>query len=423
MNRFIHIPFFYLHLLSVIVLSLVVVCYSPAFAHSQTKMKTVGELLARVKKRHPTLVLARMKFSGLKKVAKVSGAWPNVSLGYQREQLFPAVGQDQLTVQLAIPLGGRTFRKKDVAVKMSHLQKLLLKGLQLRVSHLFLKRYYRWLYLQKKIAVARQLSKQFRTLRGVLVGRIKGGSVAAMELTRFDLEVEQQRQKLRLLQESAKQLSLKISQQAGTSQAALPGIQASLLPVRARVRLPKLSKWVPLHPWMRYLQARISLAKGRLHLARARAMPDLSVSLGYLRQEASGAGQPDSHGFMLGLSVPLPIFQRNQAGVQKARMVKRLSRRQLKVQSKVLTLRIVQAFQRYQRSAKRWKGYQKRVLSRIPKLLHAAQVSFRSGTSFSHFLSTYRSIEGYQQFGLSLQYQLRKVALTLEESLGYVPLQ
>ncbi|HAA55859.1 MAG TPA: hypothetical protein DCE42_13940 [Myxococcales bacterium] len=376
--------------------------------------KILRELIKRTMTRHPALKRARLRLEGLKKTASVSGAWPNINLTYQREQLFPPVGQDTLGGQVTIPLGGSPFRQKDVAKTFARLQKSYISLLSFRLQYIFLRTYGRLAQRRQQVQLAQHLLHALKRLRPILQARERGGKVAGIEFMRFRMAVEQQTQSIKRLQEQTQRLAWKIGRWTGLSAQQVLARVKHHSPASLQLRHRKAKQ----HPQLAYLSAQKTLYKAQLRLAQAKGWPKLSFSLAYLRQQAETANQPDGHGFVVGMSLPLPIFQRNQRGTQNARNQLQQSRLLFRQTQRQLKQRQLRTKKQYQQILVRQKRYQKKVIHRLPALLKAAQAAFEGGTSLTEFLTTYRSIIQYQQFGLRLQYTALSRALLLEEAYG-----
>ncbi len=75
---------------------------------------------------------------------------------------------------------------------------------------------------------------------------------------------------------------------------------------------PALNRLHPLamqHPSVTRWTDEITAATARLRLAKARSTPDLAITGGYRRLEADS-----DNAFVIGLAIPLPVFDRNKAG-------------------------------------------------------------------------------------------------------------
>ena len=78
--------------------------------------------------------------------------------------------------------------------------------------------------------------------------------------------------------------------------------------------LPELLEEIPRNPRVARLQAEVERRRAGVDLEEARRYPDPTLTAG-VRHYADG----DSNAFLLGLSVPMPFFNRNQGGVAEAR--------------------------------------------------------------------------------------------------------
>ena len=77
---------------------------------------------------------------------------------------------------------------------------------------------------------------------------------------------------------------------------------------------PELMQEVERHPLVLRCREEIALARARLKLEKARSLPDLGLTAGLKR-----LGQDDDNTGILGLSLPLPVFDRNQGMIAAAR--------------------------------------------------------------------------------------------------------
>jgi cobalt-zinc-cadmium efflux system outer membrane protein len=378
---------------------------------------TLGWLLGEVRKRHPLLVAAREKVSGFQRIVEVSGAWPNPQLSYQREQLFPPINQDTVGLGVFVPLGGRTFRKKEVAKKSLESQKAYVQLLWFRIRQRFLRMFFEWIALRDQVVLAENLMKRFGQFKSLLRGRVQGGQAAGLALLRFEIEMEQQAHKLRRDKEKSSLLLNRLALWTGLEKKRFLALQFSLFPEQKSIKkIFDQGKHIDL----RYDRYQIAVVEAELRFAQAKAWPDLSVSISYLYQRSSLSGQADGHGFVAGITLPLPIFERNQENIQRARERLNLAKKAFLHRKQIFQKKAVYAQKRFQSMQKRWMEYQKGVSERLPQLLQGAQAAFLGGGSFSNFFETYRAIERYNRFGVALKHDVRTCLLDVEEMYGYV---
>ena len=74
------------------------------------------------------------------------------------------------------------------------------------------------------------------------------------------------------------------------------------------------------------LQHQVDRAEAEVQSQTAQAFPDLSVQLGYTYQRQTPIGSPDVSDYGAGLTVGLPLFNRNQGNIAKAQSAARQAR-------------------------------------------------------------------------------------------------
>jgi cobalt-zinc-cadmium efflux system outer membrane protein len=260
--------------------------------------------------------------------------------------------------------------------------------------------------------LSKKLWKQLKGFRPLLSARIKGGTLAAMELTRFSLELEQQRQLLLQTLSQASRLESQLKRwlrlSAGQRLTAFSRLPTPAVRVSPSFANP--------HPLLAYWKSVISSNQAKTRLQQALAWKDLSLSVAYLNQSTQGVIE---HGFVVGVSLPLPLFQRNQTGIRRAVLKTRLSRMQLQQTRWRLKKLLRFRFQQLQQTQKRLQQFEQRMSPRLPGLLRSAKVLFQGKGSLTTLLNVIRALSQYQKTGLRLRYQISLQALALQEVSGH----
>lgn len=123
-----------------------------------------------------------------------------------------------------------------------------------------------------------------------------------------------------------------------------------------------------------------TVSQAALSQARREALPDLTLSLSYLHSEFQASGDnPNSLG--MGLSFPLPLFDRNQASIGRAKLEgqraeNEAQRLYVQVQQDVLF-----AVRRFGRATELLSIYEGGMLDRADTALHVAEKTYRAGAS------------------------------------------
>ena len=369
----------------------------------------------------PKLLLARKRLQGNKRSTRYAGAFPNPSIAYRREQLFPQQGQDEVGIQLTIPLGGSTWRQKDVASAKVQVQSWSVKLLHLRHKFRFLRDYFNLLHQVMKLRILVRSYHQFQQLQGVVKVRVQEGKLPGVYLLRLGLEMQQRQSQIdrlrAIIERKGRQLGFQVGQKHQPiipTGPLVPGF--SQLPVVTRDLLTQL-------PPLQHAKAQSKLAKEQQRLAFAKAWPNLQLDLGYLHANNTSQSQPDGHGFYLGISVPLPIFQRNQYNTKRTTQTLHVARYKVRLLLRQYRNQIMLRKRQLKGSRTRWQSYKRNVSGRIKNLLRSAQAAFIGGTSVQAYLDMQLTAERLQLFELSLQNDIRMSSLQLHKLMGRIPHQ
>jgi outer membrane protein, heavy metal efflux system len=153
-------------------------------------------------------------------------------------------------------------------------------------------------------------------------------------------------------------------------------------------------------------------------VAEAAAVPDLTAGVGWTRSRAIPAGDnPDV--LAVTLSVPLPLFHRNQGEISKARVeAERSERAAAALEARVLT-EVSAAAARYQAAAEKVARYDGGALQRADHLLAIVERTWRAGDrSLLEFLEAERTWIALRADALDTRFELREAGLELERAVG-----
>jgi cobalt-zinc-cadmium efflux system outer membrane protein len=181
---------------------------------------------------------------------------------------------------------------------------------------------------------------------------------------------------------------------------------------------PLLARAGEARPDLREAERRVETARANLALAEAQRVPDVSVGLAYTHSRAIPAGDnPDSFAVTLGL--PLPIFNRNQGEIAKARIaIDRAERARDALFAKVGT-EVAAAHARYVAATDKVVRYDTDALRLADRALEVAERSWRAGDiSLLAFLEAERTYIALRGDYLDTLFELRQAALELERATG-----
>lgn len=171
-------------------------------------------------------------------------------------------------------------------------------------------------------------------------------------------------------------------------------------------------------PDLRAARARADAARAALALAEAQAIPDLTVGVGYTRSFAVAVGDnPDSLG--VNLSLPLPLFHRNQGEIQKARIEADRAGHAADALEARIAQEVAAALSRYDTAGAKVDRYDGGALQRADHALQVAESTWRAGDrSLLEYLEAERTWIELRGDYLDTLFELRQARYELERAVA-----
>lgn len=292
---------------------------------------SVDDLVDRALRDHPDLHAARLEVeAGMARVRQAAlRPNPMVELGGQK-----ALGPDNnlmIGVTLPLDLNGRKEGRVEVAARELDLKRALLADRERRLRAEIRLKAGEVLAARRNVAVTAELLETNRQALRLVRDRVREGAVPAidenlqlLEVNRLEATDATQRSRLEVL-------SLQLRTVAGLPLDVPLNVTGDLaVPIVAGDREGALAQAVARRPDVVAARAEEAAAAARVRKERAEGRWDASINVGYQRQDfgydlrgvtASGATRPIQdvfHYFGGGVSVMLPVRNRNQGNVAAA---------------------------------------------------------------------------------------------------------
>lgn len=171
------------------------------------------------------------------------------------------------------------------------------------------------LSLQERVATEQETLRLIEAAAHVAQKRVAAGEDSRLEGNLAQVEAERARNQLAQLEEQLIQARAELATLLQLPADILPEISGSLTPTPDKLTLDDLLGSVMHRPALRALEFRENAARSQLNVERGAVYPDVTLSL--FRETEQGIDNEDD---ITGLSVslPLPIFRRNAAGIGRA---------------------------------------------------------------------------------------------------------
>lgn len=303
-------------LFSVIVLFLTI----GSSVSAQESALTLDQAISIALQKNPGILASQLELEAREARVAQAGAIPNPDFVVFTEDIagsgqFEGLENSQTTAQLSqrLELGGkRGARRKsaslhrDVAAAEIELKRREIISAVRRQFFAVLLNQERVQWMQELLDLAKQFS-------GVVVERIQAGKIppidqvkafavvatAEVDLTRAQRELESARYDLAAL--------LGMSEPQFQS---LPG----KLPDAPDVSLEQFIEALPISQELKRVEIQVEESKALFAVEKSKSIPDLTVTGGYRRIQTT-----DDSAFVAGITVPLPLFDRNKGAIEEAR--------------------------------------------------------------------------------------------------------
>ena len=259
---------------------------TPASAQRLTEQQFLDDALAD----HPRIAAAEAKADGVSGTRRQAGVFSNPELDWEREDLGSVLRQDAWKLSWRLPFDGRKHRiaGADAAVAASEAMVASTRlDVRLELRELFAA----WYLAGERERVLRDQLDMARRLADWLRARADQGEAAGVEARRLELEVEV--------------LSHQLAEAIAEARALVTDVSD---PARPTLAPPPAVADLDDRPDLLALEHRVAEAEARQRISnRVLAPPEITVGWLDLRDDSRSFDGP-----VLGITWPMPLFDRNQ---------------------------------------------------------------------------------------------------------------
>lgn len=341
---------------------------------------------------------------------------PNPELSYERESLNNADDQVEHTLQLSqqFDVSGRRALQIEAAGRHLEAAQYGTRAWRAQLTQQIRERYFTTLYQQQRRAVYERTREQIRLLGNTLDRRRREGDVVLYDFQRVRSE--------------RADLAAEVSDTDAALQSAWQRLRALLgadaqgydtltgeLPPQPAMPEVRLAVALEAHPMLQRLQMEAD-AYGLQRRAERRSLPDVKVGLG-VRREDSDRGA--DNGLVLSASMPLPFFDRRQAGQARSHAREMLARSEYALARDAALAdlhRLWTQATHYRDSAREFRAD---AVQAAAELIEIAQAYYRAGEiGILELLDAYRSALDAELTALELEYKARLAHIELDYLTG-----
>ena len=381
---------------------------------AQASVLTLDAALRTARDNNPELAAARWGIDIAQGERNQAGLLPNPELSWELEDTRRGSQTTTVSLSQRLELGGKRGARVAVSERDQALAALELErqgnALRAEVSSAFDAA----VQAQERLQLAEQSLRLTERGLQVVQGRVRAGSASPIEATRAQVQVSEMRLEQGRAEQAVTVAYQQLASVTGAPQAGFERVAASapgeLAPPEGSTLLARLEQTAEL----RLARLQIEQREAALGLARSQRIPDLTVSLG------SQYSETDRERInVVGVSMPLPLFDRNQGNVLSAARRTDQARdlrngTELRVRSEV-----VQALAQWQVAAREVQAFDRSILPAAQQAVDAATRGFERGKfSFLEVLDAQRTLVAARTQYLAAQAQGSDARVRLERLFG-----
>ena len=326
-------------------------------------------------------------------------------------------GTDAMTSKIGISqefqLGGKIkkrVREAEAAVKVADLvHQVKIIEIKSQVEN----RFFEVFALQELLSLQEEQVELIRKVHEVVTKRVKAGDTSSLDLSKSqvelamaEVEAEQTRKEL----EAAKYV---LASSWGAQIPRFSKITAQYKPVPDYTEA-ELKEAIKQSPAWYLMEAQLAEADAALNLALSERFPDLELEAG-----VQHFNETDDHAFLLGISIPLPIFNKNQGGIAETKALAHKAQYEREAGYLELYTQLQDAWQNLDSSRKAVQSLEIRVLPVAQSAYESINKAYKAGElDILSLLDAQRTWVETRRTHLALLQELESNRIEIERLIG-----
>jgi cobalt-zinc-cadmium efflux system outer membrane protein len=385
---------------------------------NQLENLTLEQAIELAERQHPQLAEAHALVAVAAGRAQQSGTLPNPEFIVGAQQLpLDRDGSNQREyvagVAQPIPLGRRLGKAREAELLEREVRvrglEVVRRDLRKRVHSAFATA----LYQEKAFQTQHQITQVAKQVTAITKARVNAGDVAPEDLARIEMELARLQLEVQRCHSLREQALLALAAAIGDFNVNVKSLAGDLALAFELPTLESLVATLAEAPELRQADASIRASNARIDLAKAERIPDVKVEVLYHRLESTRENTLD-----IGLSLPLPLFDRNQGKLREARAEAAAAEARSRLTENELNLRLRESHAQLTAALATSRAFQTEIMPRAEIMLKATEARYAAGdTSLADVLPIRRDWAAMQLAHLE---SMRDVMQAWAEVSGYV---
>lgn len=363
---------------------------------------------------NPTIAAARREIEATETQVLQGSLRPNPGISIATENASRVSRSASAQVELPIERGDKRAARVDAAQRGRDVAVSDLSGRQLKVRAAVMAAFFDVLAAQELLALAQDSAALARRATDIAAKRVAAGKVSPVEETKARVAEAGVRVSLTQAQSELRNARRRLSSWWGNPSPRFSEAQGDVDLMPSLPDPDAIEQRLSTSPLLERARLELERRKSLVNVEQSKTVQDFTVSVGVQRREESQREQ-----MMVGISVPIPLYNRNQGNLLEA------LRREDKARDELVATRLTLASEAYQvverLSARRQEAELLRdeVLPGAKSAYEAATIGFENGKfSFLEVLDAQRTFFSAKSQYLNALAALHRAVTDLESILG-----
>ncbi len=253
------------------------------------------------------LAVATREWEATEGIVIQGGARPNPELAFLLEDTRRTTRTTTLQLNQPIELGGKRTARVQAAAHVREIAAAELEVRRAEIRAAVTANFFEVLAAQERVRLAQDVAKLAKRATEVAAKRVASGKVPPLEETKARVAEANVRLDFSLAQSELRTARQRLASTWGNSSPIFERADGRLEPLPSLPSAENLNARLAESPRLKLAKMEIQRRKSLADLERAKRTPDLTISLGAMRSEELGRNQ-----LLLGVSIPIPVFDSNR---------------------------------------------------------------------------------------------------------------
>ena len=335
---------------------------------------TASQFLTEVGKRHPALAVTAADVAVAEARVRGAGLWDNPTVSYDREEVFDAgegLAENTFRVDFPLDVSGRRGLRVESAKRGVEASRMDAKARRVALLSDAMRLYVSTVATRERVRVLEESRQSLWALLVATLARSSAGDASTYDRARIEIELDTLDDELRSARGAWARARLELGAMVGK-----PGTAIEVEDTLRTVPAAPTAKLSEDHPRLAAATSRIAEQGSAASTASRGWVPDLVLSGG--AKSAPGT-DGTAWGYVAGISVSVPLFDRGQAGEARARAELGRARAERALVAEQLASGVAVARQEREQTQEQLERYERVGLARVEKLRRIAELSYREG--------------------------------------------